>query len=130
MAHPPFCVPELGIAYLRLYRDFTIQQRIYETIVPILEQARIEEQRDTPTLLVLDKPVVPEMAYAPRKRVIVTIFFFIALIVSIGIAFMRESLERLKNGQPEEYEKLSRGVRGLTQWMKKGGDESNEEVAP
>jgi len=37
-------VPELGVAYLRLYRDFAIQQRVYETLIPILEQARIEER--------------------------------------------------------------------------------------
>ena len=109
-------VPELGVTYLRLYRDFTIQQRIYQTIVPILEQARIEEQRDTPTLLVLDYPAVPKLAYSPKKKIIVLIFFFIALLVSASIALVRENLDQMKRQRPEEFQKLLRGWSELTRW--------------
>lgn len=111
-------VPELGVTYLRLYRDFTIQQRIYQTIVPILEQAKIEEQRDTPTLLVLDYPTVPKLAYSPKKKVIVIVFFFITLLISTGVALLMENLQRMKQQRPEEYERLLRGWQELTRWAK------------
>lgn len=107
-------VPELGVVYLRLYRDFAVQQRIYETLVPILEQARLEERRDTPTLLVLDYPDVPQIPYSPKKRIIVLVFFLLSLIVSVAVAFVRENLERMKNDRPEEYNKLADGWKGLT----------------
>ena len=111
-------VPELGVEYLRLYRDFAVQQRVYETIIPILEQARIEEQRDTPTLLILDYPDVPKIPFSPKKRIIVLVFFLVALIVSIAVAFVRENLQRMKTGRPEEYEKLARGWGELTRWIR------------
>jgi uncharacterized protein involved in exopolysaccharide biosynthesis len=111
-------VPELGVAYLRLYRDFTVQQRIYETIIPILEQARLEERRDTPTLLVLDYPDVPQVPYSPKKRIIVLVFFLVSLIVSTAVAFILENLQRMKIGRPDEYEKLARGWNELTRWIR------------
>lgn len=110
-------VPELGVTYLRLYRDFTVQQRIYETIIPILEQARIEERRDTPTLLVLDYPDVPQIPYSPKKRIIVLVFFLLSFLVSVAIAFVRENLQRMKSDRPEEYNKLVDGWNGLTRWI-------------
>jgi len=110
-------VPELGVTYLRLYRDFTVQQRIYETIIPILEQARIEERRDTPTLLVLDYPDVPQIPYSPKKRIIVLVFFLLSFLVGVTIAFVRENLQRMKSDRPEEYDKLVDGWNGLTRWI-------------
>lgn len=100
-------IPNLGTEFLRLYREFAIQQKMFETLVPLLEQARIEEKRDTPTLLVLDKAVVPELAYRPKKRIIVLIFFILSLIISIAIALFLEKIERFKKTQPTEYETLA-----------------------
>ncbi|HLF19901.1 MAG TPA: GNVR domain-containing protein [Bacteroidota bacterium] len=111
-------VPELGVTYLRLYRDFAVQQRVYETIIPILEQARIEEQRDTPTLLVLDYPDVPKIPFSPKKRIIVLVFFVLSLIVSTAVALIRENLQRMKIGRPDEYETLVRGWNELTRWIR------------
>jgi len=110
-------VPELGVAYLRLYRDFAIQQRVYETLIPILEQARIEERRDTPTLLVLDHPDVPQKAFSPKKRIIVLVFFLISLLVSTSLALVQENLQRMRLDRPEEYERLAKGWGELTRWV-------------
>lgn len=44
-------VPELGIAYLRLYRDYQIQTKLLEFILPLYEQAKIEEQGYPPLSL-------------------------------------------------------------------------------
>jgi tyrosine-protein kinase Etk/Wzc len=109
--------PELGVEYFRLYRDFTVQQKLFEVIVPILEQARLEEQRDTPTLLVLDSPVQADRPHKPKKKIIVIVFFAISLIASIFIALVSERFDRLRRENAEEYDKFNRAVGML--WKRK-----------
>ncbi|MCZ7614320.1 MAG: hypothetical protein M5T52_12495 [Ignavibacteriaceae bacterium] len=46
--------------FLRLYRDIEIYTAILEFIVPIYEQAKLEEQKNIPVLQVIDYGVVPE----------------------------------------------------------------------
>lgn len=106
-------MPDQGITYLRLYREFVIQQRLYETLLPLLEQAKIEEIRNTPTLVVLDDAVVPEKASKPKKRIIVAVFFLLSLMVSVGLAWWMDNLEQMKASNAGEYELLRRGWRNL-----------------
>ena len=40
--------PGVGIESLRLYRDLAIQQKIIEFLVPLYEQAKVDEQKDVP----------------------------------------------------------------------------------
>lgn len=102
-------IPELGTTYLRLYRDFAIQQKLFEILVPLLEQAKIEEKRDTPTLLVLDRAVVAEIPYRPKKRIIVTVFFLIALVTSVSVAFFVEKMRSVQKAWPSDYEDFRKG---------------------
>ena len=49
-------LPAMGIASLRLYRNLIIQQKIMEMIVPLHEQAKVDEHKDVPVAYVLDPP--------------------------------------------------------------------------
>jgi uncharacterized protein involved in exopolysaccharide biosynthesis len=111
-------VPDQGVAYLRLYREFIVQQRLFETLLPLLEQAKVEENRSTPTLMVLDSAVVPELPSKPRKRIIVLVFILLSLIVSTSVAVFVGRLERMRATHPAEYDKLLRGWRELFRWKK------------
>ena len=53
-------IPMSGLRSFRLYRDVAINQKIVEYLVPLYEQAKIQEAKDTPSILVLDKSVPPE----------------------------------------------------------------------
>jgi tyrosine-protein kinase Etk/Wzc len=110
-------IPALGVSYLRLYREYTIQEKLFEILVPLREQAKIEEHRDTPTLLILDKAEKPDRPYAPRKLIIVVVFFVISTVFSIGIALFSGSLHRMKTVHPVEYERLMDNWRAI--WAKK-----------
>jgi len=94
-------IPDLGIQFYRLYRDFTIQQKLFETLLPLLEQAKIEENKNTPTLLVLDTPTIAERPYAPQKKIIVLVAFLFSLFSTISIAVFTERLNRYLAQQPE-----------------------------
>ena len=67
-------VPDLGMQYVRLYREMLLQEKLLEFTLPQYEQARIQELKDTPTLQVLDKAVAPIKKYRP-KRIIGMVFY-------------------------------------------------------
>jgi capsule polysaccharide export protein KpsE/RkpR len=79
--------PELALRSLRLLRQVTVYEKIYEFLRQQLEQARIEEMRDTPTFTILDPPVPPDRKWRPVRTFIVvgsaviTVVVFGALIV-------------------------------------------------
>ena len=77
--------PTVGMESLRLYRAVAIQQKILEYLVPMYEQAKVDEQKDVPVLLVLDKAIAPERKIRPQRSLIVflagtlSFFFFVLL---------------------------------------------------
>lgn len=72
-------VPDLGLKYLRLYRDVQINSKIVEYLIPQYEQAKIQEAKDTPTLLVLDKAKSAEYPFKPKKKAIVAFMGILVL---------------------------------------------------
>lgn len=78
--------PDLGMEMFRLYRDVLIQQKLMELLVPLYEQARIEEQKNIPVVLVLDEAVPPERKARPNRSLIVVSACVSSLIVSVGLA--------------------------------------------
>jgi uncharacterized protein involved in exopolysaccharide biosynthesis len=84
-------VPELGLQYLRLYRDYEIQNKLLEFILPLYEQAKIEEQRDVPVVQVLDRAVPPEKKARPFRTLIVVSVFASALTLFVVLSFVNES---------------------------------------
>jgi len=99
-------LPDLGVEYFRLYRDFAVQQKIYEFIVPLYEQAKYEEKREAPHAVVLDAAQVPEEPARPKKRLIVLIVAFLSLVSSISVALLVEGARNMKTSNPEEYLRL------------------------
>lgn len=108
----PFKIaPKLGNEYLKIYRNLEIQYKILEFIQPLYEQAKVEEVRNTPSVLVLDKAGPPEKKAKPRIRIFFMIGFVSSLLVGLFIVFTKEMFEKLKNNDPETYE-------NLTGWLK------------
>lgn len=84
-------VPELGVAYLRLYRNVEIQTKLLEILMPMYEQAKIEEEKSTPAVYVLDQAIAPERPATPKRAfiVIIVFIFFFALLVYFVYLFER-----------------------------------------
>lgn len=105
-------VPELGTMYIRFYREFQIQSKLMEFLLPLYEQAKIDENKDTPVVLVLDKAVPPERKSRPKRTLIVLIFTSLALMFATTWAFVGEIYNREK-GRNEKVaaigEELRRG---------------------
>lgn len=99
-------LPQIGISSLRLYRDVVVQQKILEFLIPLYEQARIDERKDLPVLLVLDKAVPPEKKSKPQRVLIVMFATFFALTFSILLAFAFQWIQIMNGGSTALIEKL------------------------
>lgn len=75
--------PNIAMSFLRLQRDLEIQNKILTFMIPVFEQAKIEEQRETPTVIILDKPYVAERKSKPKRLTMVIIFTVIGFGLSI-----------------------------------------------
>lgn len=72
--------PQIAMTFLRLQRDLEIQTKILTFMLPIYEQAKIEEKRETPTILILDKPVVSERKTKPKRLTMVIVLTVIGFL--------------------------------------------------
>ncbi len=101
----PFAqVPDLGAEYLRRYRDVEIQYRILQFLTPLYEQAKVEEQRSTPSVLILDRAYPAERKSRPKRMLIVIGAFFVGLISSIAIVAIREKWRSEKDANTPLYQ--------------------------
>jgi tyrosine-protein kinase Etk/Wzc len=95
--HVPFAqVPELGLELARLTRDVKVQETVYTLLTQQLEQAKIAQARDMPTVQVLDAGVPADRKSKPRTTLNMAIAGLTSLFAGIFLAFLLEYLARLK----------------------------------
>jgi capsule polysaccharide export protein KpsE/RkpR len=99
-------VPRLGAEYVRRFREVEIQYKILQFITPLYEQAKVEEKRQTPSVLVLDRAVPAERKARPK----VSLFALVALVGSgvVGLVgvFLVEGMQRVRSHDPERFDEL------------------------
>ena len=94
-------VPDLALQYMRLLRDLKVQETLYTLLVQQLEQARIEEQKNTPVISVLDWAEPASRPVYPRKMLIVLIAALAAAAWVTLVAVVVEKL-RVRRAAAEE----------------------------
>lgn len=107
-------MPDISIQYLRLYRDVQIQQTILEYILPMYEQALVEEQKSTPTVMVIDKAVPPQLKYSPKRSILIIGPLLLIFLFLIPITFWLErthNLSNFRNPLEEKYHRISNFIR-------------------
>ena len=103
--------PQLASDYIRFYRDVEIQYKILQFITPLYEQAKVEEQRSTPSVVVLDKASVPERKAKPKISLYFLLAFVTSSLVALFIVFSGEGLKRLKALNPDRYQNIWIAIR-------------------
>ena len=103
-------LPAKATDYLRLYREVEINSSILEFLVPLYEQAKFQEQKDTPVLQVIDRAVVPDKkSYPPR-----TLFAFVIGLASIIFSYILIVIRGNENWQNSE--KINWVKKNLFKW--------------
>ncbi len=95
-------LPSTGLEIMRLWRDVRVQEQVYELLTSQLEEARIRETRDTPTVEVLDRATPPIHKSKPKRAVIVLAGFIIGLAGSLCAALLLEHTPRVSRGGPAD----------------------------
>ncbi len=67
------------------------------------EQAKVEEVRNTPSVLVLDKAGPPERKAKPKGSLYFLISFFSSLFIGLLIVFSLEGISKMKTMYPDRY---------------------------
>lgn len=82
--------PAIILSYYRLRRDVEIQNKILVTLIPLLEQSKIEENRETPTVLILDNPNVPDKKSKPKRLYIIIFSTLLVFIFSYLYYYLKD----------------------------------------
>jgi tyrosine-protein kinase Etk/Wzc len=99
-------VPSLSLQLARLIREVKIQETVFELLTQQYEQYKIEENKDTPTVQVLDKAVPPEKRARPKRGFLVAISGILSLFASVALVFGQEYVKRSKIQNPEGFNRL------------------------
>lgn len=106
----PFAeLPEIGTQYIRYKREFELQSKLLEFLLPLYEQAKIEEKKSIPVCVVIDNAVPAQKKSSPKRVFIVVATFLLTSMLSIFFVLTIESFERLKLDQAR-FEKLNNGI--------------------
>ncbi len=116
-AVPLSAVPGLRGQYESLYARVRVSEALYESLLELYEQARIQEQEDSPTIAVLDWPTVPDLRSRPKRSLIVMATFFCALMGSLFLAAWLEFVRRMKEAQPDDYRRLMLFTDAFFGWL-------------
>jgi len=90
-------LPDKGLQYFRLLRDITIQQKIMEILLPLLENAKMEEQKKTANLQLLDPPFIPQYKYKPKRLTYMILITFFLFVIEILFFSIHESYKNSKS---------------------------------
>jgi tyrosine-protein kinase Etk/Wzc len=82
--------PELKAASLRLMREFTEAEALYNSLSASLAQSQITITDDLPLLTVLDPALVPSAPSGPNRKLAMVLGGILGLVAGLGVAFMRE----------------------------------------
>ncbi len=102
-------VPDMTMQYIRLYRDLEIQNKLLEFSLPMYEQAKVDEQKDIPVVLILDEAVPGERKDIPKRMLIVLASSVLFLILLTFSVLLMEAIEartvrlRSHQGDPNSF---------------------------
>lgn len=88
--------PSLALDYLRLARQLNVEEAVYGMLVGMLEQAKIAEVQDLPTVRVVDKAIPPERRSKPKTLQNVLVAGALSLVLGCMLAIFVHYLRRLK----------------------------------
>lgn len=95
-------VPELSQQYLRLMREFKIQETIVELLTRQNEIAKLSEAKDTASIQIIQTAREPDKKTKPRRTLIVLATILVVGFGAVVYAFISESMKRM---QPEDHER-------------------------
>lgn len=99
-------MPELGQQYLRLMREFKIQEAIVELLTKQYEMAKLSEAKDVVSVQVIQAARVPDKKTKPKRAIIVLASTFAAGFMAVLYSFIREAATRMPPEDRERWQQI------------------------
>ena len=80
----------------RLEAQYSIVNAVYTELAKQKEQAAIQVSKDTPIFSVIDPVVVPKEKTSPKRGLLLVIYTFLGVVLSIGYVLVKEPFKTLK----------------------------------
>jgi uncharacterized protein involved in exopolysaccharide biosynthesis len=114
-------IPALNFDESKLLLKVKAKTGVVTMLTTQLEQARLDEAKDIPTINYLEWASPPERPVKPRIKMNVILGFIVALFLGIFIVFFMEFIDRM--GQDPEtapkWLEMKKGIAGLTKYLEK-----------
>jgi uncharacterized protein involved in exopolysaccharide biosynthesis len=100
--------PLLAFEHERLQRDVQVKQQVFQTLSQAVEQARIEEVRDTPVLSIIEPPTPPPVRDARRLpiKMLEALAFAIAVAGGVAVLAVLRRDERSPRSVPPAFSRV------------------------
>ena len=79
---------------MRLEREIMIQGEIFKFLAPQVEDARLREKKEAPTLVTLDFPKQPDKRVAPSRSVLVLSVGILTALLLLLLLLLRSLMQR------------------------------------
>lgn len=106
-------VPALGEQYVRLYREFKMQEALNEVLTKQYEMAKLSESKQVSTIQVVQKAREPDKSIKPSRRKLVVLSTIVGFLLSVFAVIVREQVDTEKIGQLRRFRRLCIELVGL-----------------
>ncbi|HUL01704.1 MAG TPA: hypothetical protein VLV16_00585 [Gemmatimonadales bacterium] len=86
--------PSLSFREARLRRQVELTQTRFVELQRQLDQARVQEVRDTPAITILDKPNVPARRYKPNRKLVTIVITLLGMSIAYGLSRLRSHIAK------------------------------------
>jgi tyrosine-protein kinase Etk/Wzc len=104
-------VPQVGLEYVRKFRDVKYYETIFDILARQFELAKLDEAKEGATIQIVDVAIPPEKHSSPHRTLIVAGAALLGFFFSAFWVLVQAGLERLRE-DPENSIKMER-LRGL-----------------
>ncbi|MHB8056645.1 MAG: GumC family protein [Desulfuromonadaceae bacterium] len=101
-------MPQLGQEYMRLMREFKIQETLVELLTKQYEMTKLNEAKDVVPFQLLQSARVPELKSKPKRALIVIMAAFASGFLMVLVAFMREFGANMNDEDRTRWQELKR----------------------
>lgn len=92
-------LPNMGQEYIRLMREFKIQETIVELLTKQYELSKLIESKDVSSIQVIQRARTPDKKIKPKRTQIVVVLTFTAFIISVCFVIIREYVKNLSENE-------------------------------
>ncbi len=103
--------PQLVFQAEHLQRQVQLHQDVVTSLSQSLEQASIEEVRNTPVLTVVETPEGSAVPAGRGLKMALLVGFFVGCVIAVGLALTVDYVQRQREARPELYDEVRRAGR-------------------